>query len=95
MEDERDQKNFGVIMEIMTVNIDQHYFHNVYLRFAQTHIMKIMLINIHGTIPHNVADGSAFPCQLFSKYFGEHYFHNEHQNIGKTLHFHVIIPQKY
>ena len=54
MEDERDQKNFGVIMEIMTVNIDQHYFHNVYLRFAQTHIMKIMLINIHGTIPHNL-----------------------------------------
>ena len=29
MEDERDQKNFGVIMEIMVVNIDQHYFHNV------------------------------------------------------------------
>ena len=53
MEDERDQKNFGVIMEIMVVNIDQHYFHNVHFRFAQTHIMKIMLINIDDTIPHN------------------------------------------
>ena len=52
MEDERDQKNFGVIMEIMVVNIDQHYFHNVHFRFAQTHIMKIMLINIDDTIPH-------------------------------------------
>ena len=54
MEDERDQKNFRVIMEIMVVNIGQHYFHNVDFRFAQNHIMKIMLTNIHDTIPHNV-----------------------------------------
>ena len=29
MEDERDQKNFRVIMWNSVVNIDQHYFHNV------------------------------------------------------------------
>ena len=45
---------FATIMEIMVVNIDQHYFHNVHFRFAQTHIMKIMLINIDDTIPHNI-----------------------------------------
>ena len=35
------------------VNFGQHYFHNVYIRFAHIHIMKIMLTDIHDIFPHN------------------------------------------
>ena len=48
-----DQKNNRDIMEIMVVNIGQHYFHNGHLRFAQIPIMKIMLTDIHDIFPHN------------------------------------------
>ena len=48
-----DQKNFHDIMDIMVVNIGQHYFDNVYPRFARIHIIKIMLTDIHDIILHN------------------------------------------
>jgi len=54
MEASTDQKNFHDIMRIMAVNIGPNYFHNEYFRFAQIHIMKIILTDIHGIFPHNV-----------------------------------------
>ena len=53
MEDGIDQKNIHDIMRIMVVNIGQHYFHNVYIRFAHIHIMKIMVTDIHDIFPQN------------------------------------------
>ena len=53
MEASTDQKNFHDIMRIMAVNIGPNYFHNEYFRFAQIHIMKIILTDIHGIFPHN------------------------------------------
>ena len=36
------------------VNIGQHYFHNVYIRFAHIHIMKIMVTDIHDIFPQKI-----------------------------------------
>ena len=78
-------------MTIMVTFFGQHYFHNVNLRFASIHIMKIMLTKKSDIIVHNVVKGSAFPD---GKYFGQNYFHNDDRNIakiGKTLHFQDIM----
>ena len=41
-------------MVIMVTFFGQHYFHNVNLRFASIHIMKIMLTKKSDIIVHNV-----------------------------------------
>ena len=41
-------------MTIMVTFFGQHYFHNVNLRFASIHIMKIMLTKKSDIIVHNI-----------------------------------------